>query len=144
MLFENHLVYLMIFHFKILISESSYFLLIYFKARTLFLQDGEVRGSEETVCALDAPDDSTNFHDLHGVAGRRCDRGLRRVVRWRRLAALPDTSVRRRHDVACLGVIEGERSQEVVMLSADLCERVASEGQLTIGIEADDDAERLR
>lgn len=89
MLFENHLVYPVIFLFKILISESSYFLLIYSKARTLFLQDGEVRGSEETVCVLDAPDDSTNFHDLHGVAGRRCDCGLRRVVRWRRFAALP-------------------------------------------------------
>jgi hypothetical protein len=130
----------MIFLFKILISESSYFLLIYSKVRTLFLQDGEVRGSEETVCALDAPDDSTNFHDLHGVAGRR----VRRVVRWGRLAALPDTSVRRRHDVACLGVIEGERSQEVVMLSTDLRERVVPKRLPAVGIEADDDAERLR
>lgn len=134
----------MIFHFKILISESSYFLLIYFKARTLFLQDGEVRGSEETVCALDAPDDSTNFHDLHGVAGRRCDRGLRRVVRWRRLAALPDTSVCRRHDAPGLGVIEGECPEEVVLLGADLRQRITAERQPAVGIEADDDAERLR
>ena len=86
-----------------------------------------MRGSEETVHApdaLDAPDDSTNFHEVHGVASRRCDCRFRRVVRWRWFAALPENSVRGRHDAPGLIVIDGELPKQVVLLGTCFRQRV--------------------
>lgn len=80
-----------------------------------------MRGSEETVRTPDAPDDSTSFHELHGVAGRRCDSRLRRVVRWRRFVAFPDTSVCCRHDAPGLRMVQRELPKQVVLLGTDLC-----------------------
>lgn len=89
---------------------------------------------EETVRAPDAPDDSTNLHDLHGAAGHRCVEWVRRFVRWWRFAVLSDFSVCRRHDAADLRMIQCERPQQVVMLGALFCKHLLGEGQPTIGI----------